>query len=91
MDQIQCALTHRSTIIDENNNSKDGMFPNPIKINVVIDAIRPTSILQMQSFIGLNIFYNLFIPNFSKTFHPLYVLLKKGVTVKWGTSPREVF
>ncbi|WVZ93502.1 hypothetical protein U9M48_039474 [Paspalum notatum var. saurae] len=60
-----------------------------------IDAIRewptPTTITQIQSFLGLAGFYRRFIPNFSSIAAPLHELTKKDAPFSWGDSQEVAF
>ena len=47
------------------------------KVSSITDWPIPSSIKEVQSFIGLANYYRRFIPNFSSIAHPLHSLLEK--------------
>ena len=55
--------------------SKNGVSPNPDKIEKVRDWPTPTSSKEVHSFIGLASYYRRFIPNFAKWAGPLHALI----------------
>ena len=55
--------------------SKNGVSPNPEKINKVRDWPTPMSSKEIHSFIGLASYYRRFIPNFTKWAGPLHALI----------------
>ena len=55
--------------------SKNGVSPNPEKIEKVRDWPTPTNSKEVHSFIGLASYYRRFIPNFTKWAGPLHALI----------------
>lgn len=67
--------------------SKEGIRVNPEKAQVVRDWLKPTSITELRSFIGLMRFFRHFINDLSSVAVPLTNLTKKGVRLgKWGAE-----
>jgi hypothetical protein len=58
--------------------SHEGITVNPGKVKEVLEWNLPTSVSEVQSFLGLVGYYRRFIPNFSKIMKPVTKLLKKG-------------
>ena len=56
--------------------SKDGILPNPEKVNKVKDWPIPTMAKEVHSFLGLASYYRRFIPQFSKWANPLHDLIR---------------
>lgn len=65
--------------------------PDEEKVRAVLDYPRPTTIKQLQAFLGLAGYYRSFIPHFSLTAHPLTVLLKKNEPWRWEESQERAF
>ena len=55
--------------------SKDGVSPNPEKIEKIRDWPVPTTSKEVHSFVGLASYYRRFIPNFAKWAGPLHALI----------------
>ena len=56
--------------------SKDGILPNPEKVNKVKDWPIPKNAKEVHSFLGLASYYRRFIPQFSKWASPLHDLIR---------------
>ena len=62
--------------------SKDGILPNPEKVNNVKDWLIPSLAKEVHSFSGLASYYRRFIPQFSKWTNPLHDLIWPIATTK---------
>ena len=51
--------------------SKDGIQVDPKKIEAIIDWPRPTTVIEVRSFLGLTGYYRRFVKDFSKIAVPL--------------------
>jgi hypothetical protein len=61
------------------------------KIVAIRDWPTPTTVTQIQSFLGLACFYRRFVRDFSSIAAPLHELTKKGVPFAWGDSQEVAF
>jgi hypothetical protein len=57
--------------------SQAGIVVDPDKVQEVMNWKPPTTVRQIQSFLGLAGYYQRFIPDFSRTAKPITELLKK--------------
>src|SRR5258708_16702294 len=64
---------------------------DPIKVQGVTDWPQPTTVKDVQSFIGFVNFYRRFIWNFSEITHPLHALTRKSKNWSWGTAEQQAF
>jgi len=59
------------------------MGMDPIKVAGVCDWLTPSSVTEVQSFVGFVNFYWCFIQDDSHVAKPLHQLTKKGETWRW--------
>jgi len=71
--------------------SKDGVKPDPKKLEAVKQFPRPKSPKNIKQFLGLAGYYRRFIPNFSKLAKPLTNLLKNDTRFEWTPTQEESF
>ncbi|XP_070046933.1 uncharacterized protein [Nicotiana tomentosiformis] len=69
--------------------SSDGIKVDPKKIEVVQNWPRPTSNMEIQSFLGLAGYYHCFVEGFSSTTTPLTKLTLKGAHFRWSGEYEE--
>ena len=70
---------------------RDGVKPNPAKINAIRKSPRPTTVRAIRQFLGLSGYYRRFIKDYAKIAKPLSDLLKKDVKWEGGCSRRRSF
>ena len=63
---------------------KDGIRPNPDKIDTIRNYPVPTSCNEVRSFVALVSYYRRFVKDFATIASPLNALLKKGVQFAWS-------
>ncbi|XP_061716634.1 uncharacterized protein K02A2.6-like [Cydia pomonella] len=71
--------------------NKDGLRPDPAKLEAISNAPEPKDVSQLKSFLGMLNYYGKFIPNLSTLLHPLHVLLGAGVEWKWDSACKQAF
>ena len=71
--------------------SKDGIQVNLNKIEAVIDWLRPTTVTEVRSCLGLAGYYRRFVKDFSKIAAPLTRLTQKNVKFNWTDRCEEHF
>lgn len=71
--------------------SHDHVGMDPVKMQGLADWPVPTTVKQVQSFLGFGNFYRRFIKDFSTIARPLYDLTKKGQGWDWTAACDEVF
>jgi hypothetical protein len=71
--------------------SQDGIAVDPDKVQEVMNWKPPTTVCQIQSFLGLAGYYRRFIPDFSRITKPMTELLKKGAKFEWGQKCEDAF
>jgi hypothetical protein len=70
---------------------KGGTYVDPSKVQDVLSWKVPTSVSDIQSFLGLTGYYRRFIEGFSKISKPMTMLLKKDKKFKWTPAYEASF
>ena len=71
--------------------SAKGIQPSDKKIQAVKDWPIPTSVRDVQSFLGFCNFYRRYMKHYSVTANPLYNLTRKNVPFNWDASCQTAF
>jgi hypothetical protein len=71
--------------------SLEGIMVDPGKVKEVLEWKPPTTVSEVQNFLGLANYYRRFILNFSKIVKPITELLKKGNKYVWSEACDEAF
>jgi hypothetical protein len=71
--------------------SKGGISVDPAKVTMIVGWKVPSTVLEVQSFLGLTGYYQQFIEGFSKIAKPMTSLLEKGKEFKWTWECQESF
>jgi len=69
----------------------EGISVDPSKVQDVLNWKAPTSVAEIQSFLGLAGYYRRFIPEFSRIAKPMTELLKKGTKFHWSDQCEQAF
>jgi hypothetical protein len=69
----------------------EGVAVDPEKITVVANWKRPTTVTEIQSFLGLANYYRRFIEGFSKIARPMTKLLQKDKKFDWADACERSF
>jgi hypothetical protein len=71
--------------------SQQGIPMDPTKVQTVLDWQTPTSIRDVQCFLGFANFYRKFIKNYSKIVMPLTELTRINKKFMWSAGAAEAF
>ena len=71
--------------------SAEGIAVDPSKVKDVLDWFPPTTVSQIQSFLGLAKYYRRFVEGFSKIAKPMTELLKKDKKFEWTEDCEKSF
>jgi len=69
----------------------NGIRPLPQNADAVMQAVSPTNVTELKSYLGLLNYYGKFLPNLATTLHPLHDLLQKGRPWKWTKARVRAF
>lgn len=68
-----------------------GIQADPEKVAAVLNFPTPSSLKEVQRFLGMAGWYHRFVPGFSKVAEPLNTLKKKGVKFRWTEECQGAF
>ena len=71
--------------------SRDGLRPDPSKVEVIKNLKPPSSIKQVRQILGFFGFYRRLIPEFSKLARPLTELTGKNAVFQWTEARQKSF
>lgn len=70
---------------------RDGLRPDPEKVEAIINIPPPRNIHEIRRFMGTASWYRRFVPNFSSIMAPLTNLIKKNVKWAWTSECEQTF
>ncbi|GFQ89404.1 retrovirus-related Pol polyprotein from transposon gypsy [Trichonephila clavata] len=79
----KCRLGQRSLKILGHLVDKDGIRPDPGKVEAVRKFPNPQTVSQVRSFLGICSYYRRFVHNFAGIARLLHELLKQDVKFVW--------
>lgn len=68
---------------------RDGRHPEAKKIAKVVDWPEPRNVTEVKGFLGLCVYYRIWVENFASIAGPLYRLTKKGVEFNFDEDCRQ--
>ena len=71
--------------------NRNGMKPDPEKVEALRSAAMPSSLEEMRSFLGMCNFSSHFIPNYSVMTAPLREMTRKGAHFEWTPERKAAF
>ncbi len=87
----KCQLLNDEVLFPGHIVSGEGIKTNPALINDIRDWKTPTSVQELQSFLGLCNYYRKFVAKFAEITAPLTMLLKKGTHFSWEEEQKKAF
>jgi len=71
--------------------SKEGIQPNPRKIEAVLHFPTPRNVMNVRSFLGLTGYYWKYVKGYSSLAGPLFDLTRKDATFVWDKSCEQAY
>ena len=68
-----------------------GLSTHKEKVQAIMDLACPTSISDLQKFLGMVVYFSTYIPFYSMITSPLFDLLKKGVKWQWHVEQETAY
>ena len=70
---------------------KNGISPDPTKVDKIVNYPVPANVKEVQRFHGCASYYRKFIKNFAKIAAPLYLLFRKDTPFQWKEEQQKAF
>ena len=70
---------------------RNGLKPDPARIEKIKNMIRPTKVKELRAVMGLFNYYRKFVKGFSEITRPMNKLLKKDEEFIWGEKQEKAF
>ena len=61
------------------------------KVKVILELKRPKKVTQLQTFLGMVVYFSAFIPYYANICALLFHLLRKGAKWTWGADEEYAF
>ncbi len=71
--------------------SSAGIATDALKIDKIVNCRAPTTVKEIQSFLGLSGYYRSFVKGYSKIAYPIIQLLNADVEFEWGEDQQTAF
>lgn len=71
--------------------TKDGLRPDPAKVDRVNNYPRPNSVTELRTFLGMISYYRRYLDSFSQLASPLHQLLCKAAKFVWTNTHETAF
>lgn len=88
---VKCHLFYSSILLLGHKVSRLGLSTHAEKVCAILDLQRPSKLSQLQTFLGMAVYFLAFIPYYSDRCYPLFQLLQKGTKWSWTTECETAF
>ena len=87
----KCHLFYGSILLLGHKVSCLGLSTHMEKVRAILDLERPKKLAQLQTFLGMVVYFSAFIPYYASICAPLFHLLRKGARWHWGAEEEYAF
>ena len=87
----KCHLFYGSILLLGHKVSRLGLSTHAEKVKAILELERPRKLSQLQTFLGMVVYFSVFIPYYAFICAPLFHLMRKGCKWKWGTEEEYAF
>src|ERR1700743_3693259 len=87
----KCHLGFRSLNLLGQRVSRLGLSTHKEKVDAINQLAEPRNVHELQTFLGMMVYFSSYIPFYSWIVAPLFKLLKKGSIWTWGALEQEAF
>jgi hypothetical protein len=87
----KCHLFYSSILLLGHKVSRLGLSTHAEKVRAILNLERPRKVSQLQTFLGMVVYFSSFIPFYANICAPLFKLLRKGNKWQWGEEEEYAF
>lgn len=87
----KCHLFYESVLLLGHKVSRLGLSTHREKVRAILDLQRPSNVSELQTFLGMVVYFSGFIPYYAEIAAPLFQLLRKGSRWNWGPDQETAF
>ena len=87
----KCHLFYGSILLLGHKVSRLGLSTHDEKVKAIMELDRPRKLSQLQTFLGMVVYFAAFTPYYASICVPLFQLLRKGSKWKWGAEQEYAF
>jgi hypothetical protein len=87
----KCHFAYQSLQLLGQKVSRLGLSTHKSKIEAINQLKEPTSVKELQTFLGMMVYFSAYIPYYAWIVAPLFKLLKKGSEWRWTSLEQEAF
>jgi hypothetical protein len=87
----KCFVGFSSILLLGQKVSRLGLSTHKEKVQAIMDLARPTSVSDLQKFLGMVVYFSTYIPFYSMIAAPLFDLLRKGVKWQWRAEQETAY
>jgi RNase H-like domain found in reverse transcriptase len=71
--------------------SRLGLSTHKEKVNAILQLAEPQNVSELQTFLGMMVYFSSYVPFYAWIAQPLFQLLKKDIKWHWGPLQTEAF
>jgi hypothetical protein len=87
----KCHLFYSSILLLGHKVSRLGLSTHLEKVRAILELERPRKLSQLQTFLGMVVYFSGFIPYYADIARPLFDLLHKDTKWRWGPEHEHAF
>ncbi|HXP51692.1 MAG TPA: reverse transcriptase domain-containing protein, partial [Bacteroidia bacterium] len=87
----KCHFAYQSLMLLGQKVSRLGLSTHKEKVDTILQLAEPKNVSQLQSFLGMMVYFSSYIPYYAWIAHPLFQLLRKDTKWVWGPLQVESF
>ena len=87
----KCHMFYNSILLLGHKVSRLGLSTHSEKVRAIAELRRPSKVSELQTFLGMIVYFSAFIPFYADICSPLFGLLKKGRKWEWREEHERAF